>query len=377
MNGATVRRWMLRAILGVAVLLFVGVLVLQSAWGKGRLRDFAVRQLASSIDGELRIESLDGPLFSSVTLRGVRVMQQGVVVLAADRVTMEYRLRSLLAGDFTFGPIDVEALRLTAFESDEGWRVKGLAVPEPTESDTPAPSVHLPDLRLTRSHISVEPLSAPARQLEGVTLGASVDVTPDAITLAVKELQARETTGGLVIARLAGALEIQGDRVSVTGLELQLANGALSGRGSFSFGATSDETEGHVASTGLLLSELTPYLTALQGTVDPGLRPSFDLNWTGPLNAVRVTGTLRSQAGDITPDVVANLVDAVAITGTAQVVGLNFAALTGDEEMASRFSGDATFDLRLAEASAFAVTGTFDARLSEALPRSRPTKRRK
>jgi hypothetical protein len=83
MNGATVRRWMLRAILGVAVLLFVGVLVLQSAWGKGRLRDFAVRQLASSIDGELRIESLDGPLFSSVTLRGVRVMQQGVVVLAA------------------------------------------------------------------------------------------------------------------------------------------------------------------------------------------------------------------------------------------------------------------------------------------------------
>src|SRR5690242_6096841 len=108
MSAATVRRWLLRVLLLVVTLALAGWMALNTQWGRDRVRDLAIKRVAMAIDGDLTIERLEGSLWSDATLRGVRITKNGEVVLAIDRVSVDYRLRGLLAGDITLSRLDAE-----------------------------------------------------------------------------------------------------------------------------------------------------------------------------------------------------------------------------------------------------------------------------
>src|SRR5688572_2143274 len=121
MNAATVRRWLLRVILLVVSIGLIGWMALHTQWGRDRVRDLAIRRVAMAIDGVLTIDRLEGSLWSDATLRGVRITKEGQVVLAIDRVSGEYRLRGLLAGDITLSRIDAEGVDATVEQNAKGW----------------------------------------------------------------------------------------------------------------------------------------------------------------------------------------------------------------------------------------------------------------
>lgn len=355
-------RWTLRVLLLVAAVLLAGWIVLQSPWGKARVRDLAVRQASAFFDGELTIDRLDGSLWASSTLHGVRVRQGGVVVLSADRVTVDYRLRVLASGEISLARIDADGVDVTVEERADGWTVKGLA-----DGDTPAqphdlgPTISLPEIRVTRSRVAVVPASAPARQLDDVSMNGSMMIVDGDITVVSNGLQATERTGGLVIRRLTGTLELADSRIAVTDLALETAQSRLAGR--IEMDGDPAVTQAHLTSDGLSLPEFAPYLAVLKGRA---LRPSFDLTLQGPLAALKVTGTVKSDAGDIEVDVVAGLSDVVTVKGSARVVRLNLVPIVLDPKLAGVFTGDASFDLRIDEDVALGATGTFDARLATA-----------
>jgi autotransporter translocation and assembly factor TamB len=341
-------------------LLLTGWILLQTQWGKTRVKDLAVRQAAAFVDGELTIDRLDGSLFSSSTLRGVRVRQGGVVVLAADTVTVDYRLATLLRGNILLSRVLVDGLDVTLEERTDGWALKGLADDEtPAEPLDPGPTVALPDIQVTNSRAAVRPATAAARQLTGLAMRGSVMVGGGDITVVAKELQATETTGGLAIQQLTGKLELADGRITVTDLSLVTPTSQLTGN----VGLSGEPlvTEGHLISKGgVTLKEFAPYFSVLDGRL---LRPSFDLTFGGPLSALKVTGTVTSEAGQVATEVLADLGDVVTLKGTARVVRLNLAPLLKDDTLASVFTGDATFDLRLGPDAPMGATGTFDARL--------------
>ena len=363
MTGATVRRWILRSLLFVATLILTGWLVLQTSWGKARVKDIMLRQVASAFDGELTIERLEGGLWSSASLRGVRVSQAGVVVFAVDHLAATYNLMGLLGGDITLSRLDVDGLIVTVEEGTNGWAVKGLS-----ESDNPdsggGGTFAFPKIHLTNGHVVVAPAVSTRRELVDVTLDGAVIVSDGEITVTSSGFSGREVTGGLVVRQMTGRLELRDDAMSIADLTLETANSRVTGRAQMSLGTTPATTEGHLISdSGLSLPEFAPYLGAI-GTRT--MKPAFDLTWTGPMAAMHVKGTVRSEAGEITTDAVANLTEAKTVVGTARVVRLDLAPIMSDPEFKSRFTGDASFDLTFVESAVYGVTGAFDARLDDA-----------
>jgi autotransporter translocation and assembly factor TamB len=360
MRFSPVIRWVLRVLLVVAALLLAGWIVLQSPWGKARVRDLAVRQASAFFDGELTVDRLDGSLWSSTTLHGVRVRQGGVVVLSADRVTVDYRLRVLASGAISLARIDADGVDVTVEERADGWTVRGLADDDtPARPDDPGPTISLPEIHVTRSRVAIVPAAAAARQLDEVSMRGSVMIVDGDITVVSTGLQAIERTGGMVVRQLTGTLELADSRIAVTDLALETAGSRLAGRVEMDGEPT--VTQAHLTSDGLSLPEFAPYLAVLK---DRALRPSFDLTFHGPLAALKVTGTVKSEAGGVEADVVAGLVDVVTVTGSARVVRLNLAPILRDPAQASVFTGDASFDFRIDDDVALGATGSFDARLS-------------
>ena len=127
MTAATARRWFARVLLLVLSLGLVGWMVLTTQWGRDRVRDLAIRRVAMAVDGVLTIDRLEGSLWSDATLRGVRITKQGEVVLAVDRVSVDYNLRGLMAGDITLSRIDAEGVNATVEQNAKGWALRGLA----------------------------------------------------------------------------------------------------------------------------------------------------------------------------------------------------------------------------------------------------------
>ena len=360
MNASTARRWLLRVLLLVVSLTLVGWMVLKTQWGRDRVRDFAIQRFATAVDGDLTIDRLEGSLWSDATLRGLRITKNGEVVLAIDRVSVNYRLRGLLAGDITLSRIDAEGVNATVEQNAKGWALRGLAT---RESETSSPStVRLPSIRVVRSRLQILPAEAPRRELVDLGFEGAVSLLDGDVNVTTTQLAARETTGGLDIQQFAGTLNLDKDGTRFEDFTLRTRASAAGGTIQIN-NAEPRVTSGRIFSDGLNLKELSPYVKALDAYA---LIPSFDLSWNGPMKALRVTGDMESAGSKLATEMVANLVDGVAASGRAQFSNLDLAPLTRDAGMKSRLNGETQFDIQLLEDAAYPFVGTFNAQLSQA-----------
>ncbi len=360
MNASQVRRWLLRLLLLLAALVLAGWIMLQTQWGRARVRDLAIRQAASAVDGVLTIDRLEGSLWSDSTLRGVRITKDGQVVLAIERVSVDYSLRGLIGGDITFSRIDAEGVNAIVEQDANGWALRGLATSK-SKSSSPS-TVRLPMIRLVRSRVLVLPMKASRRELVDLGFEGAVTLQDGDVTVSASQLATRETTGGLEVEQFTGTLALDKEGTSVRDFSLRTSESAVSGN--IQIGNKEPMvTTGRVVSERLHLKELSPYVKALEAYA---LIPSFDLAWQGPLKAVHVSGNMESAGSKVNTDMTANLVDGVAATGRAQFTDLDMAPLTLDATTKSRLSGETTFDIKLVEKSAYPFVGTFNAQLSQA-----------
>lgn len=360
MKLSTLKRWLLGSLLVLTVLVIAGVLAIRTQWGRDRVRDMAIQRVAMVVDGVLTIDRLEGSIWADATLRGVRITKNGEVVLAIERVSVDYRLRGLLAGDITLSRIEAEGVSATIEQNATGWALRGLAT---RESETSRPkTVRLPSIRVTRSRLQILPADAPRRELVDLGFEGAMSMLDGDVNLTASQLAARETTGGLDIQQFTGTLNLDKDGTRFENFTLRTPNSAANGTIQIN-NASPRITSGRVFSQGLHLKELSPYVKALEAYA---LIPSFDLAWTGPLSAVRVFGTMESAGSKVNAEITANLVDGVAATGRAQFANLDLAPLTLDAGMKSRLSGETTLDIRLVDDAAYPFVGTFNAQLSDA-----------
>jgi hypothetical protein len=361
MDFARTRRWLLGALLVLVLLVVSGWFALKTQWGRDRVRDFAISKAATAVDGVLTIDRLEGSLWADATLRGVRVTKDGQIVLAVDRLSMDYKWRDLVAGDVRFSRVEADGLNATVEHKGEGWVVRGLATGD-SGGGGGTTSITLPSIRVTRSRVQILPAEEPRRELVDLSFEGAVTMIDGDVNVATTGLTARETTGGLDLQRFAGVLELDKEGTRVNNFDLRTATSTASGSIAFT-NAEPSVMSGRVVSEGLSLSEFAPYLPALERY---DLRPSFDLAWNGPRSAVHISGEMESAGSQVRAEFTANLVDEVKAKGRAQFVNLDLQPVTLSADMKSRLTGETEFDIRLVEQSAFPFVGTFNGQLAEA-----------
>src|ERR1700730_8645204 len=81
----------------VLVLIGLGIGTLQSDWGRNQLRRLVIRQANQYLTASLEIERLDGSLFSSIELGGIRLSLDGRTLVSIESVSATYSLQELFA----------------------------------------------------------------------------------------------------------------------------------------------------------------------------------------------------------------------------------------------------------------------------------------
>jgi autotransporter translocation and assembly factor TamB len=198
-------KWIAIAAGAVVFLLAIGVILIQTSWFKGWLRDQAVARAGAVLNGELRLDRIGGDLWTGVTLEGVEVAQEGRTVLAADRVLLRYDLRNLLQRQWAFEEIALLGAAIHVDQTPDGWNVAHLV--RRRERAGPPVSVSIDRLRLVSSTVTIDPAEAPARRLTGVDLDSSLSVQDGEVAMQVASLRAHDETTGFTLQNLAGRSE--------------------------------------------------------------------------------------------------------------------------------------------------------------------------
>src|SRR5947207_13971444 len=80
----------------ILILLGAGLAVLETGWGKNRIRELIVRQANEYLTATLEIGRLEGSFFRGIKLGDIRLSRDGRELIAIDDVSLSYSLRELL-----------------------------------------------------------------------------------------------------------------------------------------------------------------------------------------------------------------------------------------------------------------------------------------
>src|SRR4029077_311309 len=89
------RRAIVHTVVLVLILIGLGIGTLQSAWGRNQLRRLVIRQAHQYLTASLEIDRLEGPLFSSIELGGIRLSINGRTLVTIESISATYSLREL------------------------------------------------------------------------------------------------------------------------------------------------------------------------------------------------------------------------------------------------------------------------------------------
>src|SRR6185295_17027706 len=158
-------RWTAWGILAILSVVAIAVVLIETPWGHERVRRILVSQSAKLLAGRLEIQSLSGSVLHGTTLHGVKLVQDGRDVLAADEIRLRYSWWG-----FTQGSIDLQEVALLSpaiaiVETNDGWNVTRLLAHRADAKPGHARPVALHHLSIIDGRVQVAPKQGTARNL--------------------------------------------------------------------------------------------------------------------------------------------------------------------------------------------------------------------
>ncbi len=285
------RRWGLRALLGLALMLVGAALALRTEWGATHAVRFALDRLDLFEGARLEVGRAGGNGFTRLALYDVRLVREDGTPLAhIDTVTARYRLWPLLRKELRLDSVAVVRPVVTMRqEADGSWDLVNALPLETTAADTAASGFRIrldaATLRAGRAEArffapdrdSLFRLDDLALRLRDVRLAETTAFTLDTLT-------ARFTPpGSRREARVHLGAEAGDGRLTIAGFELRSDVSRLAAHGALPWSGASlpsDSVAFVLTAHPLAFGDLAPFVPVL----DPG----------GSVEAeVRVTGTRR------------------------------------------------------------------------------------
>ncbi len=224
----------LGALLLVFALLLALIAIVHTDWGRDQIVQRAEGALAPHVRGELTIGRLGGSPLGRFTLEDVLVRDEdGRVVLAVDRATLNYAPGSLLRRHLRLTELEIEGVR-TRVRIDEDGRVNLAEV-----FDFPEPDPDVEPMRVSMADVTIKGGAADvdAPQLDRVVVsdlalrGGEVDIDgPDQVSAALESLSAEiaipeqdlETA-----ARASGRAALEDGALTAEAVELRIAGSSV------------------------------------------------------------------------------------------------------------------------------------------------------
>ena len=339
----------------IAVVVLAGALVsfLQTRSGQDELRQLIVSQAGRVLDATLEIGSISGSLFGGVELRQVRVIRDGITIIAVDRIRVDYRLRELTDDGATrIRSLTLTKPRVRAARTAEGrWNLATIIRRDPTKPKDDggrpvafdAVTIVDGDIRfddpLVLGSVHVPTTMASLQSTIALTYARST------WTFALGDTRFDGASPDLAVSRLNGTLEVgdagwRFDRLHIATRDSE-----------FTLGGRVDQT---VRPSTLDLSLAARQVTfqewagLLSGLSNLAVVSSFDATMKGPPSALQTHIALRSNGGDVTADVVLDsTIPGWHARGSASVARLDLARWLNRPERPSDITGAADLDVDL------------------------------
>lgn len=192
-------RWLL---VGGLLLLVAAAAATQTAAFRDFLRDRIVAAVNAGVRGEIAIGAIEGTLLTHLTLRDLEVRDDGEVIVAVPRLSLELAPAALLAGRVMISRVEVEAPVVRAREDAEGdWNlVRAFEAVEPAPPATAVESeaaalpvaIVLPALVLERGTVEIALHGEPPATYEigSLELRGAASLGPAGIEVALSRLDA-------------------------------------------------------------------------------------------------------------------------------------------------------------------------------------------
>jgi autotransporter translocation and assembly factor TamB len=361
------RRWrrrLRRLIYATAILIIVLTLSLlgisQTAWFRDWLRRDIVARAERLLDAKVSIARVGGDLFSGIVLDDVRLTQNGVQVIAIERVRVTYRVLTLRKSRIVLDSIDVLRPTVLARQTPGGWSLTRLVKPRVRPSGSTPITFAIDALRVYDARVAVEPLP-PGRptRIEDLDAALAVSTGPGGSRLEMGAVSLTLADRGLRIGRLVGTLERHAEVVSLTNTRLDLPRSHLRIDGNVRGVGRAPEVEFAVTTDAFAFDEMA---RLIPGVPSRPVQARFAATVRGPLAGLGTTIDFRSPAGDAKGDVTIARPAGQPLTfgGTLRIAHVDPAVWANTPAVAGRVTGLATFSVSPPSAAEkLPIRGTF------------------
>lgn len=232
--SALALRIALIAVTAVAALLVVALLALRTSWGERQLAGLVAGQVEATLDGQVSIGSIEGDIFRSPTVRGVRITREGQPLIVAERIDLEYDLLGILGGEMNIASITLVSPEVHLREGPDGQiTLFELFKPEETDPDAPDRPFALNAITIVDGRVLIGPgiraqegVNVP-EELRELQARLAIDRDLERTQVAVEALSFVTHEPRVVLRQLTGGVRLEGEDLILQQIDVKTGESSL------------------------------------------------------------------------------------------------------------------------------------------------------
>lgn len=226
------------------IVLFVAVVLIgftQTKAFRSSLRQLIIKNVAPSLNGELRLGRLEGNLISGFEITNVELLESGRTVLLVEKIEARYDPLAFLVKRVSLAHVTLINPHIELVRSSNGsWNINRLIKPTPPDSTPSAWVIEIKEAELKNATFSLidslslaeqarqDSLPAPLHafnyanlQLGLLNLNAAATIRSRNISVAIKSLSFESNRPDFVLSRLSGELSLTPVQAEIKKLSIE------------------------------------------------------------------------------------------------------------------------------------------------------------
>ena len=303
-------------VLAIVLTLVIGaaaaaIIVSQTAWFKNWLRGYIVREANQYLNGTLSIQRLGGSLFFGVEMENIGLSMDGSQVVAVKDLGLKYNVFELITKGLSVDDIRLDHPVIYLRRDGDSWQLSRLVKQQQTEADRSGPGkpIAIDDIEITDGAVDLDsPVGTSGvevpKRFEHLDAKLSFKYQPVRYSIEITNLSFRGDEPTLALNTLSGGIAVHDDALHVEKLSVRTAESSISIDGAVQNYLTKPNLNLQVTSDKLSIPEIARLVPALAGIT---LQPAFEIKTSGTFDALHVNMSVRSSAGDIGGNIVADI----------------------------------------------------------------------
>ncbi len=344
------------------------LIVSQTLWFKNWLRGYIVAEAGNYLNGQLSIQRLGGNLFYGIELENIGISLDGSEVVAVENLGVDYNVFDFITKGLTVDRISLDRPTIYLRRDGDAWSLAKLVKKQEQEADREGPQfpIAIGDIGISDAAVVVDaPVGTSGfdvpNRIDHLDAKLAFKYEPVRYSLEISHVSFRGASPAIQLQALSGGVSVKDDTLFVEQLAIRTGETSLLLDGAVQHYLTEPQINVQVSSDTFSLPELARLVPALAGIE---LRPAFEVRLNGPLGALGVDMNVRSSAGQLTGQFLADVqAPGQAVRGELHVRHLDLAPLLKDQAQKSDLTADLRADLAAESFSAIeSIRGTADVR---------------